>query len=482
MAKFGLTPQGFILKRLNDILTDQRQKAQEIFQDLVEPGEVVDVSDSSLLGRLISLDSPGDADLWEVAALINAAFDPNSATGIALDNLVAIGGLTRKGESFTTSPVILAGTVNTIIPVNSEVEAKVSGNKFTTGQITQLNPSQASGATFVVGVVENSTQYRITYTTNTSTQNITYTSDADATVAEILNGLKDAVVSGHPLYTASVVGTTLVLDKVDVFQTVNFTVSANLGVTKVRKIVDVVCTEAGVKEQLPNTITTINTPVLGWDSVTNPVAAVPGRLEETDEELRIRFRNSKFERASNIIEALYSALLAINGVTEVIIYENDTDVVDANGVQPHSFLPLVVGGTANNIGLAIWQNKPTGILSQGNTTVTILDSKGFPHDVSFERPNPVVIYIEMTLTVDGQYPANGDAAIKTAIVDYFNSAVGIGDDVVYSRLFTPINSVAGHQVDSLFIGTTASPTGTVNIPIAFNQIASINDVNIVINR
>ena len=55
MANFGLTPQGFILKRLSDILAEQRQIAIEKFQDLVPVGEVVDVSDSSLLGRLIAL-------------------------------------------------------------------------------------------------------------------------------------------------------------------------------------------------------------------------------------------------------------------------------------------------------------------------------------------------------------------------------------------------------------------------------------------
>ena len=77
---FGISDEGFTLKRLNDILTEQRAKAVQLFQDLVAEGDLVDTSDSSLLGRLIALDAAGDADLWEVAQQSWSALDPNSAT------------------------------------------------------------------------------------------------------------------------------------------------------------------------------------------------------------------------------------------------------------------------------------------------------------------------------------------------------------------------------------------------------------------
>ena len=481
MANYGVTDAGFVLKRLDDLLREKRQRAVQLFQDLVQEGDVVDTSESSLLGRLIALDVVGDANLWEAAQLVYSAFDPNSATGIALDNLVAIGGLERQGETFSTVSLLLAGDTNTSIPASSEVGSNTSNNKFTIPRLVQLNTQSASGITVAVAVVQNSTLYQISYSTTSSTQNVQYTSDSDATEVEILAGLNSAIASGHPSLTSSIVGTTLVITCDDIFQTVNFTKTTNLGITKVRKVIDAVSVESVPVEQLANTITTINTPVLGWDSVTNPFDATVGRLRETDEELRLRFRKSKFERATNTIESLYSALFAVSGVTEVIIYENDTDVTDVNGVPGHSFLPIVVGGVSTDIGDAIWQNKPLGILSYGNTTIPVTDSQGFLHDVSFERPNPVVIHIEVTLTTDANFPADGEARIKSAIVDYFQNNYGIGDDVIYSRLFTPINSVPGHQVDSLFIGLTASPVGTSNISVAFNAIANINDTNIVVN-
>lgn len=477
----GVEETGFVLKRLPEILTELRQEAVEIFQDLVPPGDVVDTSDSSVLGRLISLVTPSLTDLWEAAQQDYAAFDPNSATGVALDNLVALGGITRQEETFTTSSTIHSGDLNTFIPAGSFVSASDTNEQFSVVTGIGLTRDSASGITVIVSSVQNSTSYTISYAGTSTTQTITYTSDSDATEAEILAGLQSAIVSGHPTLTSSVVGTTLVVDRADVFQTVTFNVSSNLTISKVRKIGEVVAQETGPIEQQAGTITTIVTPVLGWDSVTNPVAATPGRLRETDEELRLRFRNTKFERATNTLNAIYSAILNVEGVEEVVIYENDTDVTDSFGVPPHSFLPIVSGGLSTDIANAIWENKPIGILSDGNTVVSINDIQGFAHDVAFSRPDPVVIYIEIPLTKDSDYPANGDDLMKSALIEYFKENFNIGDDVIYSRLFTPINSIPGHYVSgSIGIGTNPMTLGSSNITIDFDEIASLSDVNITI--
>lgn len=483
MASFGLSDSGFLVKRLQDILTDQRQKAVELFQDMTQPGDVVDTSDSSAIGRLIALDAPGDADLWEVAQQVYSALDPNSATGIALDNIVAYGGISRFGASYTTAIGLFSGSNGTLVPAGNTVRASISGNQFTTVGSVALNPTSAAGITLEILSVQNATAYTITYSTSSSTSNtVTYTSDSSATVAEILAGLSAVITSSHPLITSSVVGTTLVVDKVDVFQVSNFSVSANLNITKAKKLGNLQATVIGVIEQEANTINTIVTPILGWDSITNPLVASTGRLKETDEELRIRFRNTKLERSSNILDSLYSALFNVSGVTEVAIYENDTDIVDANGVLPHSFLPVVLGGSSQLIAETIWDNKPLGIRSQGNTSIDVTDSQGFIHPIAFERPNPVTIYININLSVNPEdpniFPGDGVDQIKKAIIEYASTNFGVGDDIIYSRLYTPINTVPGHQVNSLFIGTSPTPTGTSNILITFNEIGSFETVNI----
>lgn len=481
---FGLSNEGFVVKRLNDILTEQRQKAVELFQDLVEPGDVVDTSDSSLLGRLIALDAAGDADLWEVAQQTWSAFDPNSATGISLDNIVQYGGIARFPASASTAVGLFAGNNGTLIPGGS-VAKSADNDEFTVVGSVALSPSQATGVTLTINSVMNNTAYSLTYTTGiTGSSTATYTSDADATLAEILNGLQAVVAGSHPLIVASVVGSTLVVDRADVFQASTFSVTTNLAIAKVKKIGQLQCTANGAVSKEANTITTIVTPILGWDSVTNPLAASEGRLLETDEELRIRFRNTKLERSSNILDSLYSALLNLDGVEEVAVYENDTDITDANGVLPHSFFPVVLGGSSQLIAETIWENKPMGIRSQGNTLVAVTDSQGFLHDISFERPNPVTVYVDMTLSINSEanipFPGNGIELIQDAIISYANENFGVGKDVIYSRMFTPINTISGHQIDSLFIGTSPSPTGTSNIVVDFNELASFESMNITI--
>lgn len=479
---FGISDEGFTLKRLNDILTEQRARAVQLFQDLVEQGDIVDTSDSSILGRLISLDSVGDADLWEVAQQSWNALDPNSATGISLDNIAQYGGIARFPASASTATALFAGDNGTLISGGSVVRS-ADNNEFSVSGSVALSPSQAAGITLSVSVVANATLYTLTYTAGiTGSNTISYTSSGAATALEIVTGIKALIDASHPLLTASLVGSTLVVDTADVFQASTFSTSSNLAITKAKKIGQLVAVEVGVINQDANTITEIVTPVLGWDSVTNPLDASPGRLVETDEELRLRFRNTKLERSSNILDSLYSALLNIDGVQELAIYENDTSVTDSNGVLPHSFLPVILGGSSQIIADTIWQNKPMGIASQGNTVVPITDSQGFLHNIGFERPTPVTIYIDMVLSLNPeapvQFPSDGADQIRAAIQTYASENFGVGKDVIFSRLFTPINTIPGHQIDSLFIGTTPSPVGTSNITIGFADISSFESINI----
>jgi len=71
--------------------------------------------------------------------------------------------------------------------------------------------------------------------------------------------------------------------------------------------------------------------------------------------------------------------------------------------------------------------------------------------------------------------------ISDALVAYL-ADFGIGESVLYSRLYTPINSAtSGFYVSSLTIGDTPAPTGTTNIVVDFNEIANLSASNISIS-
>lgn len=478
----GLSDTGFEIKRLADLKAEDEALAVQLFQDLVAPGDIVNVSPDGAIGRLIGLHIPSLADLWEVAQQVYLAFDPNSATGVALDNLVAYGGLIRGEQTFSTAQALFTGDVGTLIDAGLTVRGTTTGEDFTVRSSVTLNATSASGVGVQITSLGGNTLYTISYEASTTTNTISYTSDPSPTMASILDGLANVVNTSHPTLNATVVNNILYVNRNSVFDVVNFTTSSNLGIVKASKIGSLTAVVAGPITGEANTITSIQTPKTGWDSVTNPTAVVPGQDVETDEELRERFRVSKYIRATNILEALYSDLISLDTVTEVQIYENDTDVTDANGVPAHSFLPIILGGDPIEIAQSIWENKPLGIRSYGNTIQIIYDSQGFPHNIGFERPNPVDIYIRMNLTTDTNYPQNGDDLIKSNLSSYFASNFGIGDDVIYSRLYTPINSVPGHQVNSLEISTNGTTWTTSNIVVPFNGIATLESANITITK
>lgn len=475
----GLTEQGLTVKRQNEVINDLKQQVQPIFQDLVPPDDVVDTSDSSTIGRLVGLLSLPIADLWEAVQQVYLAFDPNSATGIALDNLVMYGGLTRNPASATTSVITVWGDEGTTVLSGSTVRAldnTLYDLTITTGLVRDNNIGFRLGLSSVV----SGTTYGLTITSGNTSVNATTVAGGSSTPMTVLSALS-AQLASQEFISTSVDNNTLLVESTNIFDYIGVT-PTNLTVAKIKSRTEVKNQVLGYKDQEANTITSIATPILGWDSVNNPSPATPGRDAETDEELRLRFRDSKFVRGQNISDALYSALLAIDGVRYAAIYENETDVYDAvYDLAPHSFKPVVLGGNPQEIATAVWNNKPLGIASEGNTTEIMFDSQGFQRDIHFERPNSVPIYITLDLSTDSDFPATGVDQIKSALVSYFQEHFSIGEDVIYSRLYTPINSVGGHQVDSMTIGKTASPSGTSNIVILYNEIASLNTDNIIVN-
>lgn len=480
----GLSREGLEIKTQDEVLNDNRIRAANLFADQVPAGDVVDVSDNSTLGRLIGVVSPAEASMWEAIQQVYNSFNPATAVGISLDNIVALSGISRLVAQPTRAQVILEGTTNiTISSPLGKAYSSTTQRVFSILNPVLLSPLKASGIGIVPATVANNTDYQFRYSVDgVNYITTTYRSDATANSAEILAGLKtkiDLILGG--VFTTYYQDGRLFITRTDPFQIADFAVSINLRIEKVRKLGIAVDDIVGAYPQQAMSIDTISVPISGWDSIINPISATTGRQVETDEELRERFRNSKFYQSQNILEALLDALRNVDGVTDVVIYENDTDAVDVNGVPAHSFLPIILGGLPSDIGDTIWQNKPTGIPSVGDTTVQIADSQGFLHNISFKRPTEIPIYITVSISDAGGIAGDAEAQIRQKIEDYGDANYFTGDDVIYSRFYTPINSVPGHMVNSLFIGTAPSPVGTSNITIAFDAVATFNPANITVN-
>jgi len=239
---------------------------------------------------------------------------------------------------------------------------------------------------------------------------------------------------------------------------------------------------------LAGTITVIDSPITGWVSVTNVADAILGRDLETDAELRARREGSVARDAQAIVDAVFAEVSAVSGVTNVKVLENDTDTgPDTNGLPAHSMQAIVVGGSDADIAQAIFIKKTLGATPFGTTTVPVTDDQGIPHDISFSRPTTIPIFVIVNLTTFAGYPVDGDAQIQQAIIDYANGLLvstrgfSLGDDVIHSELYTPINSIPGHTVDSLFIKISSPADQTADIAISLTEISQFLTANITVN-
>ena len=239
---------------------------------------------------------------------------------------------------------------------------------------------------------------------------------------------------------------------------------------------------------LATTISVIDTLLTGWDTVNNVSDATEGQDEETDVELRARREKSVARDATAIVDAIFAEVLAVDGVTQLTVLENETNTgPDVNGLPAHSVEVIVVGGTDADIAQAIFVKKTLGATAHGDTTIQVADNQGINHPIKFSRPTEIDIFVIVNLTVFADYPSDGDDQIKQAILDYaFGDLVngrgfGLGDDVIHSEIYTPINTVEGHTVDSMFIKISAPADQTADITIGDTEISNFTLVNITVN-
>lgn len=231
-------------------------------------------------------------------------------------------------------------------------------------------------------------------------------------------------------------------------------------------------------------LTEILTPVSGWSAATNPADALPGRAEETDEELRTRREQALAAAGNGTYDAMRSDLLNVEGVESAFVFVNRKDFTE-NGLPPHSFMAVVFDGFSpaaddDEIAQAVFNNAPPGGNWQGTESAVIEDANGDEQEVFFERANVLTIYVAITLEVTDEYPVDGDAQVKAAIVAAGN-ARGLGADVIRNRIEAAALTIKGvEDVTACTLGLAPSPVGTSNIAVERTEIAYFTASNIAV--
>ena len=253
-----------------------------------------------------------------------------------------------------------------------------------------------------------------------------------------------------------------------------------------------VCTEYGAFDPGPGTVNTIQTPVAGWFNASNTATESVGAAQETDEELRKRQQRSTQLASYRQIDAIYASVLAVEGVTYCRAYQNATAYpVDDRGIPFKEVAVVAEGGDPAAITDALFLRFPVGVIGHGSISVTKYDQQGVGYPISFSRPTPIPVYVNVIVEITNrsEFPDNGIQLIKEAIVAYAqygdtSNTEGFppGEDVIRTRLYTPINSIAGHEIILCEIGTEQGSLAEENILIAWNQVATfdVDDITVTV--
>lgn len=253
------------------------------------------------------------------------------------------------------------------------------------------------------------------------------------------------------------------------------------------------CTQTGPIVVPAGSLTVKVSVVSGWNTVTNPVDATPGRDVDTDIQLRQRREDELALRGGSTARAIRADLLdtanhpELTGIRTVDIFTNRGDSVDAKGLPPHSFEVLLDDGdtpTVADVAIvqAIYDTAPDGIATFGSTTANATDENGDLVAVRFSRATLKPVYIIATIVTNGDFPSGGVALVKAAILAY-GAALKAGETAYALQIGSVMTTVPGClDVQALQLDFFGPPTDYgINLTPGIRERCTFDSANITLS-
>ena len=212
----------------------------------------------------------------------------------------------------------------------------------------------------------------------------------------------------------------------------------------------------------PGALTIIVTAIAGWDTITNPDAGALGNDVESRQAFEARRSSSVAVNSVNSIQSIYAALASITGILQVFVVDNPLGTTQNYGatsypIPAHSVCVSLAGGTALEIGTAIWNNKPPGcgyVTSAGSyatlgTTVVTDDNyiPPVPYTVTWLNAGSANTFFVIQIANNTLVPSNIIQLTQAAVVQSFEGldgngpAVSIGASTYSGRYYGNINAI-----------------------------------------
>lgn len=479
MARF--TQNGFEIDGVVEIRKRLMDKAKEVFEPILN-GEELSVDDSGVLGRIFGIVAEPIYDQEEAVQDFITSLNANSANETLLDDFLALHGETRLDSRPATAPLMLFGNINGVVPSTATVRSDITGDTFQLLESVTFNSDECNGIEMLLSDPVGVTTYVLNYAVEGK-------ESVNPPISIIsLDGETHKEVSARMVQTinsqTSDLQATLTKDNkvnlyiINRFDVGSFYTSDNITIESSYNLVDSQSVTYTAIEQAANTINRIASgSSLAWISVTNPYNTYPSSPVENDADARWRWHITKGKDGFGEYNHLYGALLRVDGVKFINIQQN---IAKTNGIRVNQGVSIfVLGGDPNTIAETIFHHLAVGTVTNGDLVYYANDITGSPHPVRFSRPSYAEIQISFSIKSLPNFPTNGKNTIKQRIVDWFNS-LEVGEDILYSRLFDPINSVQGFSAKNLKIGRVGGVLDSNDITIKFNELATIKPENILI--
>lgn len=469
MAYVGET--GLQRKTLQEVRLEIEQALKNVF------GVSFETSVDSPNGLLISQLSLSISNIWELAQEVYISRDPAQASGVTLDWIAALSGLSRKeATACRVGAMLYTEEASADIPAGSLAMRQRGSLEFALDEAVSIDREACQELMIYDNGSAKSTAYVFHFTFGDVTLN-------NSTSSANLNVLQTAIIAA---------GGTAVMPTGTVDGGLKVTVDGStVGITgampedfiiRAGMPGDFTATSTGVQTCEVGELDSIPVAVTGWDAVYNYSAGIPGTARETDTELRVRRAAAVRSIQARGTDASIAAHLIeeVTGVTAASVTSNRTMSTDADGRPPKSFEVLVAGGSDQDIAQNIWENQPSGIQSYGNTSVEITDGEGAGQVISFSRAQARYLWLKITYQRYTEEQAPTEAEIKAALVNWAAQEYQLGVDVITQRVMQGLYGVQGIGNAFAQAAITDTPDGTPTygsavdvIPIGNAQYASL---------
>lgn len=189
---FGVTTNGFVVKRLADIREELDNKIKSVF------GNQVNLDERAPFGQLRDIFGEREAKIWELAEEVYNSQYPNSAEGTNLDNVVSITGTERNPPTKSTVALLFKGTTGTAIAIGTIVSREDDPDiKFVTlaAAVVAAGTNEVQGISF--GAVPSGGSFTLAFDGDTTAAiNFNATSGDVKTALENLVNIDLVAVSG----------------------------------------------------------------------------------------------------------------------------------------------------------------------------------------------------------------------------------------------------------------------------------------------